>query len=327
VTAPAGRAWGYWTRGKLDILRRYLDAFTTASKSASERIYFDLFAGQPNNLERTTGAPMDGSARIALHADHPPFTRLRFFEMAPHAALLRSQISAEFPGRDAVVYEGDCNKRIHRALSDLSPWWWAPTFAFIDPNGPHFRWATLAALAGFKQPGRSKVELWILFPAGLSARMLPVDGGVHDRDAMLLTAMYGTDRWRDIYQGRLDNLLDGRQAREHYVNLMRWRIEKELGYRFSAALDILNEHGSSIYHMIFATDSDAGERIMMDLYRKAAVEFPRMRREARERRRQQAEDSLGIMRLPGLGDDLEADVIRGERFYEHVVVVEPWRYP
>lgn len=45
------RYWGFWTRGKLDILRRYLDAFTTASKSRDEIIYLDLFGGQPGNLE------------------------------------------------------------------------------------------------------------------------------------------------------------------------------------------------------------------------------------------------------------------------------------
>ncbi len=43
------RYWGFWTRGKLDLLRRYLDAFTTAAKSQREIIYLDLFGGQPDN--------------------------------------------------------------------------------------------------------------------------------------------------------------------------------------------------------------------------------------------------------------------------------------
>ena len=46
------RRWGFWTRGKLDILRDYLDAFTTATKNkASERLYLNLFAGDPENGE------------------------------------------------------------------------------------------------------------------------------------------------------------------------------------------------------------------------------------------------------------------------------------
>lgn len=60
------RYWGFWTRGKLDLLRRYLNAFTTASSGQSERLYLDLFGGQPSNRERLTEADLDGSARIAL---------------------------------------------------------------------------------------------------------------------------------------------------------------------------------------------------------------------------------------------------------------------
>jgi three-Cys-motif partner protein len=320
------RSWGYWTKGKLDVLRRYLAAFTTASKRVDERIYLDLFAGQSSNIERFTLEPIDGSARIALATDDPPFTRLRFFEMAPRAARLREQIRTDYPGRDAFVLEGDCNNNVGTALAGLAQWNWAPTFAFIDPNGPHFRWTTIEALAAFKKPGLSKVELWILFPAGLAARMLPVDGGVRDTDAALLTAMFGTDAWMDIYRGRLDGLLGAREAREQYVNLMRWRLEKDLGYQFTAELDVVNEQGVSLYHMIFATDHEAGERIMTDLYRKAADEFPEMRRQARERRRQRQEQAQGIFRLPGLEEHLDAVVRRGENFYEHAPPAEPWRY-
>lgn len=230
------RSWGYWTRGKLDVLRRHLDAFTTASKGVSERIYLDLFAGEPSNTERFTGEPIEGSARIALATDDPPFTRLRFFELSPRAGRLQAQIDAEFLGRDARVIPGDCNDTIHDALRELRPLNWAPTFAFIDPNGPNFRWSTLEALAAFKRPGYSKVELWILFPAGLATRMLPVDGGVRASDAALLTTMYGTEGWRDIYRGRLESLLTPAEAREEYVNLMRWRLERVLGYRFTADL-------------------------------------------------------------------------------------------
>ena len=39
------REWGFWTRGKLQILRNYLNEFTTTAKhKATERLYFDLFA-------------------------------------------------------------------------------------------------------------------------------------------------------------------------------------------------------------------------------------------------------------------------------------------
>lgn len=81
------RYWGFWTRGKLDLLRRYLDAFTTASKSQDEIIYLDLFGGQPTNRQRLTDENLDGSARIALATEEPGFTRLRFSRSSPTLAV------------------------------------------------------------------------------------------------------------------------------------------------------------------------------------------------------------------------------------------------
>ena len=75
------------------------------------------------------------------------------------------------------------NLEIHAALRDLSPYSWAPTFAFVDPNGPDVHWATLEALAGFKKEGRTKVELWMLFSAGMFIRLLPIGGDVRGVDA------------------------------------------------------------------------------------------------------------------------------------------------
>ena len=106
----AARAWGYWTRGKLDVLRRYLDAFTTTTKNkADERVYLDAFAGQVENRDRLTGDQIEGSARIALSTSDPPFTRLHFFEVSERAGALDSALRKDFPDREFKVHGGDCN--------------------------------------------------------------------------------------------------------------------------------------------------------------------------------------------------------------------------
>ena len=131
------RYWGFWTRGKLELLRRYLDAFTTTTKNkATERLYLDIFGGQPENRDRLTDDLLDGSARIALSIDDAPFTRLRFLELDPYATRLRTALQQDFPGRDFEVIAGDCNTTIHAALQKLAHLNWAPTFAFVDPNDP-----------------------------------------------------------------------------------------------------------------------------------------------------------------------------------------------
>ena len=173
VTEREGRAWGFWTRAKLAILEDYLPAFLHASKNrASEYVYLDAFAGEGAGIDRLTREQFKGSSRIALDADVAGgFTRLRFFERASKATELDAALRAEYPHRDIRVYAGDCNRQIPNALAELKSVRWAPTFAFIDPDGMEFEWNTLAALAKHKEGYRApdspkptfKVELWLSF--------------------------------------------------------------------------------------------------------------------------------------------------------------------
>lgn len=313
------RLWGYWTRGKLDILRRYLDAFTTASKSTSERIYLDAFAGDPNNKDRLTGDTIEGSARIALTIKNPPFTHIRLFEKESKAQKLESSLRKDFPGRNLKVYGGDCNERLPEALNELKEINRAPTFAFVDPNGKEAKWSTLEALAYFRPARLTKAELFLLFAAPMFTRLLRVDGTpVRSQDIEDITALFGIENWQEIYNARLKGLIEPGQARDEYLNLMRWRLETVLGYKWTHPLKIHNERGHIIYFMIFATDHKAGDQIMSDLYAKAAAEFPAMRREARLRRRQQKEDRSGVQTLFHEDENaLQVPVKSGERFYEH----------
>lgn len=319
----AGRYWGIWTREKLDVLRRYLDAFTRASKRSPEIVYLDLFAGQTENYLRDTLEHLEGSTRIALQTTDAPFTRLAFCELPHRAKALEARLRADYPDRSFQVYPGDCNASIHQVLHDLKPYAWAPTFAFIDPNGPHTHWTTLEALARHRT-GEHKVELWLLLPVALFVRTLPVDGRpVTDNNAAALTAMFGTDQWRAIYRARLAGKLDPSEAREEYVNLMRWRLQNDLGYRSTHPLEVLNESNRPIYHMIFATDHEAGTRIMTHIYNKTAEEHPEMREAVRRRRQEEEREASGVMSLftPDQLEELTAPRRQGERFYEYV---PPW---
>jgi three-Cys-motif partner protein len=322
----AGREWGYWTRGKLDILRRYLDAFTTATTKSPERIYIDAFAGQVENRDRLTQKVIEGSARIALSIANPPFTRLRFFETRENAPALEAALRRDFSDRDFEVFGGDCNVLIPEMLGELSEYSWAPTFAFVDPNGMEAAWTTLEALAEFRRERKTKVELWLLFAAPMFTRVLRVDGApTRAEDIAAIDAMFGCRDWHAIYEARLALDIDPAAARREYLNLMRWRLEQVLGYTWTHPLEVRNEAGQPIYYMIFATDHPAGTRIMSDLYAKAAEEFPAMRVEARRTRRSIDDAEAGVGRLFN-DDDLElrGPVRTGERFYEHE---PPWRPP
>lgn len=308
--SPAGpRPWGYWTRAKLEILLEYLNAFAIAAKGQRERVYLDAFAGEGSGLDRLTGEEFPGSARLALEAGHgAAFTRFRYFEVGRRASELETQLRADYPGRDIKVYEGDCNTTIPQALADLRALNWAPTFAFLDPDGMELAWQTLHALADHKRGYRTsasskpeyKVELWMLFPTQGIVRTLALEQEkVTKADVARATRLFGTDQWQAIYNLRTSDLITGVEAREEYVNLIRWRLERVLGYRFTHPFELNNTRGGTLYHMIFATDNDAGTRIMETIYRNAAQRLPAMLQEARDRASGQQVLDLGLDQRTG----------------------------
>jgi hypothetical protein len=108
-----------------------------------------------------------------------------------------------------------------------------------------------------------------------------------------VTNLFGSDEWRPILADRQSGVLDPERTRDELTNLMRWRLETALGYNFTHSLRLTNVQGSPLYDMIFATDRDVGDKIMSDVYRSAAVRFPRMRTEIRARQRDLEEAAAG----------------------------------
>jgi three-Cys-motif partner protein len=279
------------------MLADYLARFATASKGQSERVYLDAFAGEGSGLDRLTGEAFPGSARIALEAgEDTAFTHFRYFEKGQRASDLEAQLRRDYPHRDIKVYEGDCNATILNALNELKSLNWAPTFAFLDPDGMELAWDTLRALADHKRGYRSststkpeyKVELWMLFPTSGIVRTLALEEEkVSDADIARATRLFGTEEWKPIHKLRLAKEVSAAEAREEYVNLMRWRLERVLGYRYAHPFELKNTKGSTLYHMIFATDNDAGTRIMAAIYANAAKRLPDMLEDARNRIRGQ----------------------------------------
>lgn len=64
------------------------------------------------------------------------------------------------------------------------------------------------------------------------------------------------------------------------VNLLRWQFEKQLGYAHTIRIPMKMANGTDLYDMVFATDHEAGLKIMSYLYQKAAEREPKMKEEA-----------------------------------------------
>lgn len=132
----------------------------------------------------------------------------------------------------------------------------APVFAFLDPEGSELEWPTVEAIAAHKRgEHRYKVEQLILFPTDMGFVRLAPD---HPE---LVTRIYGHERWKDIYARRLAGEITAEEARSEYVRLYPQGF-KDLGYATVLDRQIKKSNGQPMYFLIFATDNDAGEKIM-----------------------------------------------------------------
>lgn len=306
--AVAPRGWGFWTEAKLDILSAYLRAFATAGskKAAGALIYLDLFAGNAMNQRRDVPRDIRGSAVRALES-LPVYASVHLFELGAVAAELEAELRSRFPSRNFEVVPGDSNETLAGVLDALKARGvdWAPTFAFIDPySSAKLRWSTIDRLAEFKGSRTYKVEQWLLFYGSDIPRRL----GQRPEDDELLRETFGGDLWIPIARARADGALTAEAARREYTNLLRWRLANDLAYRYTHSFEVRNTSGAYLYDLAFATDNNAGNRIMGDVYAAAAQRFEQMRAEAYERRRVARSGQDTLFGPEAVGDMTARDV-------------------
>ena len=246
------------------------------------------------------------------------------FELPVPAGRLQSDIAAARPDDDRWrVLEGDCNDSIPLALAWLEPCRWAPTFAFLDPKGLQVAWSTVRTLAEWRAESTDEGRAMDLEAEPAIARVLGLRGVKGQRSADRLDRLFGCRcDWLPIHQGRRSGALTPEAMRAEFVNLYRWRLEAELGYRTTHALQIVNTAGHPVYTLVFATDSSPGDSIMRHLYGSAATTaIPAMQARAQVARQHRRLDEAGRPRLPGM-DDFEIDAaVASPGSYEHT---PPW---
>ncbi|MBN7371091.1 three-Cys-motif partner protein TcmP [Mycobacteroides abscessus] len=291
------REWSYWTRNKLQILADYLPRFNSASQRSEQRIYLDLMAGEPDNVEKHTGEKFDGSPTVALKSD-PGFTTLRFGELGAKADKLSAALAERFPGDNRYrVVKGDCNETIDEVLRELQPLNWAPTFAFLDQQGAEIHWDTIEKLARFRRNKNNwKTELWILMSPAMIAR--GVRGTNAEEFERQVSLLYGGDDWLRIKRALHSRAITAGQYRQEMVNLMRYRLETDLGYQFTHRIPMtMSTNKMTIFDMVFATDHYVGDRIMQHLYNQAAQREPEMMRQARAAKEEKEAEKAGVVGL------------------------------
>ncbi len=287
------RFGGAWTRLKLANLFKYLQAWRKIFDKNEQAKWFqteyvDAFAGAgswsdsgdvpglaPTLFDDVPPYAADGSASLALKIE-PPFHRYLFIEssLKRYRSLLRLRNSEPGLADRIQVERGDAN-RILTDWCESRDWKRTRAVVFLDPHGAEVLWSTVAALA---QTGG--VDLWYLFPAGIGiSRMLPHTGPPKDEWARKLTALLGTEGWREVfYQERACEGLFGPQSElertadpQRIMDFIVARL-KTVFVEVAPPKVLRNSNNSPMYLLCFAASNARGAptavRIARDLLEK-----------------------------------------------------------
>ena len=262
---------GDWTAQKLEILRRYLDAYTTALKDQPfQLIYVDAFAGYGSYQPGAAYRPEDygdfqelhdGSPRIALGVRDKPFDRLVFIEKEPAACQALESLKDEFPGCGIEILEDDANTALPNFCAALRPY--DRAVVFLDPFATQVSWDTVAALA---QTG--KIDCWILFPLMAIARMMRLDAEPTAALAIQLDRIFGgREHWENFYRVSPQQPLpmfadepaqERSSGSDQIAARCRERLESVFAQVAPTSRTLRNRTNSPLFEIFFAASNPAG---------------------------------------------------------------------
>ena len=258
---------GPWTQEKLEILERYLDAYTTALKRQPFRLtYVDAFAGTgsystADDDYRDFFTLKAGSARIALEVDNKPFDRLVFIEKDSKKIESLNSLRCEYPGRDVTIIEGDANIEVPRLCDDMEQS--ERAVVFLDPFATEVSWPTVERIALTR-----KIDCWILFPLMAVTRMMQRTGVPTEELAKHLDRVFGDRKyWQESYREspQLSLLGDERQMirmldSQQIATLYGKRLSSAFHSVANTSRTLYNLQKAPLFELFFAASNPTGAR-------------------------------------------------------------------
>ena len=271
---------GDWTRAKLEILRGYLNTYTTALKKQNfNLIYVDAFAGTGyvdvrNSREASdeeSTSLLKGSARLALEVNDKSFDSFIFIEQNINYAAELSKLKREFSGRSINIVQDDANEFLREWCSSQNhslgtPWKGERAVIFLDPFATEVDWETARRTAETKS-----VDLWILFPLSALTRMLPNDREPDDASAVVMDRVLGEQKWREVlYQSSSQPTLFGdeqtqtvRGNQQAIVDFYQSKLNEVFPAVAANPKWFRNSRNSPLFALMFAAANEKGGPIAL----------------------------------------------------------------
>ena len=264
------RFGGQWTEQKLDILRDYLDAYTTALKNQRFTLaYVDAFAGAGSYaVAKDEYAEFHefrrGSPIIALEIEEKSFDKLVFIEKDARAAGSLMSLTNEHLGRKISVIHEDANIEIPRFCNAMEPF--DRAVVFLDPYATQVSWTSVEAIAK-----TGKIDCWILFPLMAVARLMPTDREPIEAWVEELDRIFGgREYWSEGYQDSPQISLfsnERRRERTWGSEQIAARYKERLHTIFhrvaTTRLTLRNSRNVPLFELFFAAGNPKGAPIAM----------------------------------------------------------------
>lgn len=269
IAQQATRFGGAWTQEKLQILRDYLDFYTTALKDQPFRLaYIDAFAGSGkieigSKSEGQLGLELEhfirGSAELALRIEAKAFDELVFVEKDCDRCRELEQLRSRFSSRSVKIEQAEANLYLQELDFDRRS---RRGVIFLDPFATQVEWRTIVKIAKLRA-----LDMWLLFPVSALQRMLPSSRTPDDISpgwSNRLTRVYGDDSWRNLYQKTPqmglfdDHSWDFRERGvQGLTNIFKENLKKLFGKRFlENSRTLKNSRDSPLFEFIFCVGSD-----------------------------------------------------------------------
>ena len=267
---------GSWTDQKLEILARYLDAYTTALKNQRfQLIYVDAFAGEgywrPNSPYTAEDYGdfdnvRDGSARIALRTENRPFDKFIFIEKDSNRCESLEGLKEEFPNRSIEINNADANDALIAFCGVLGGF--ERAVVFLDPFATEVSWETVNAIAATK-----KIDCWMLFPLMAIARQMPRGQEPTEAWATNLDRIFGgRSFWHDLYQPPLQSsfleeepTLERPEGSGRIADNYRARLEEVFERIAPTRRVFTNSRNSPMFDLFFAASNPRGASIAIGI--------------------------------------------------------------
>ncbi|OFW01813.1 MAG: hypothetical protein A3I61_05560 [Acidobacteria bacterium RIFCSPLOWO2_02_FULL_68_18] len=259
---------GYWSEVKLDIIKKYAQAYSTImakQKSIEAHVYIDGFAGAGRHISKATGEAVAGSPLNAMKIQ-PPFTELHFIDLEGSRAAELRRIAAG--DRRVRVHKGDCNGILLNEVFPRCRWSdFRRALCLLDPYGLAVDWDVLRTAGEMKS-----VEIFynfMIMDANMNVFMHDA-GKVAAAQARRMDAVWGDDSWRSAAYTRTEGLfgeIERKATNEDVAEAFRLRLEHVAGFAYvPQAMPMRNSKGAVVYYLYFASQNQTGAKIVEDIF-------------------------------------------------------------